>query len=102
MFRSSPERKGGPSHVQPFRVRISGDTQGAVTKGDIRDATAAALSGGGSQPMLNRQRRRFFRLLTDNIVSRAGGIGRRRPDEARQFRRDIETRLENSPVADGR
>ena len=86
--------------VQPFRVRISGDTQGAVTKGDIRDATADALSGGGSQPMLNRQRRRFFRLLTDNIVSRAGGIGRRRPDEARQFRRDIEARLENSPVAD--
>ena len=86
--------------VQPFRVRISGDTQGAVTKGDVRDATADALSGGGSQPMLNRQRRRFFRLLTDNIVSRAGGIGRRRPDEARQFRRDIEARLENSPVAD--
>ena len=85
--------------VQPFRVRISGDTQGAVTKGDIRDATADALSGGGSQPMLNRRRLRFFRLLTDNIVSRAGGIGRRRPEEARQYRRDIESRLENSPVA---
>ena len=86
-------------NVQTFPVSVGNDRYVGVTKGDIRDAVTNAFSIRESGTFLNRLRRRFFQSLTESIVSRAGGIGRRRPDEARQFRSEIESQLEDAPVA---